>query len=94
MTTPGTLDSVTTLLDQEVYTELEAARLLRVAPSTLRYWLRGGTVRDITYMPILRPEPTEDRAVLWAVHRSRLAGGVPEEERADARAAPVHRAAA
>jgi hypothetical protein len=33
------------VLDQEMYTEAEAARLLRVPQSTLNYWLEGGTRR-------------------------------------------------
>lgn len=55
-----------TVLDQEVYTEPEAARLLGLAPSTLRYWLQGGERRGVSYMPILRPEPTSSRYVTWA----------------------------
>lgn len=55
-----------TVLDLEVYTEAEAARLLGVAPSTLHYWLQGGERRDVTYMPILRPEPVERRYLTWA----------------------------
>jgi uncharacterized protein (DUF433 family) len=53
-------------LDQEVYTELEASRLLGVAPSTLKYWLRGGNQGGVQHMPILRPEPTDTRNVTWA----------------------------
>ena len=34
------------VLDREMYSEVEAARLLRVAPSTLHYWLEGGERRD------------------------------------------------
>lgn len=55
-----------TVLDQEVYTEPEAARLLGLAPSTLHYWLQGGTRRQVTYMPIIRPEPSDRRYVTWA----------------------------
>lgn len=55
-----------TVLDQEVYSEPEAARLLGLAPSTLRYWLQGGVRRDVTYMPIIRPEPVDSRYVTWA----------------------------
>jgi hypothetical protein len=30
-----------TILEREMYTEAAAARLLRVAPSTLHWWLEG-----------------------------------------------------
>lgn len=55
-----------TVLDQEVYTEPAAARLLGLAPSTLKYWLQGGTQRGVTYMPIIRPEPGGSKFVTWA----------------------------
>ena len=45
----------TTVLDREMYTKAEAARLLRVSPSTLHYWLEGGERRNKTYQPIIRP---------------------------------------
>ncbi len=54
------------VLNREMFSESEAARLLRVAPSTLHYWLEGGTSRGRTYRPVLRPEPTGSRAVTWA----------------------------
>src|SRR5690242_19653996 len=54
------------LLDREMYAEAEAARLLRVAQSTLHYWLEGGTQRGKTYRPIIRPEATGQRSVTWA----------------------------
>lgn len=57
---------MTTVLDQEVYSAPEAARLLGLAPSTLKYWLQGGVRRDVTYAPIIRPEPTDSRFVTWA----------------------------
>jgi uncharacterized protein (DUF433 family) len=50
-----------------MYSEAEAARLLRVPQSTLNYWLEGGKRRSKTYQPIIRPEPTGSRAPLtWA----------------------------
>jgi uncharacterized protein (DUF433 family) len=55
------------VLDREMYSEAEAARLLRVPPSTLHYWLEGGVRRGRTYKPVLRPEPLGNRpAVTWA----------------------------
>jgi hypothetical protein len=52
-----------TILDREVYSETAAARLLRVAPSTPHWWLE---VRPPEYRPVIRPEPTNSRAVTWA----------------------------
>jgi uncharacterized protein (DUF433 family) len=43
-----------TVLDQEMYTEAEAARLLAVPPTTLHYWLEGGERRGKLYEPIIR----------------------------------------
>lgn len=54
------------VLEREMYTEAEAARLLRVAQSTLHYWLEGGVRRGRTYKPILRAEPRGSRSVTWA----------------------------
>lgn len=55
------------VLDREMFSEAEAARLLRVAQSTLNYWLEGGVRRNKTYKPILRVEPQGDRSsVTWA----------------------------
>ena len=51
------------ILDREMYTEGAAARLLRVAPSTLHWWLEG---RLPHYRPVIRPEPTGSRTVTWA----------------------------
>jgi uncharacterized protein (DUF433 family) len=62
------LGSVTvTVLDQEMYSEAEAARLLRVPSSTLNYWLEGGTRRGKTYQPIVREQPRGGHPpVTWA----------------------------
>jgi uncharacterized protein (DUF433 family) len=57
---------MTTILDREMYTEAGAARLLRVAPATLHYWLEGGTRRNKTYQPVIREEATGSRTVTWA----------------------------
>ena len=56
-------DRVATILDREMYSEIAAARLLRVAPSTLHWWLEG---RPPKYRPVIRPEPTKSRTVTWA----------------------------
>jgi len=55
--------SAVEVLDREMYSEAEAARLLR---GTLHYWLEGGTQRGRTYQPIVRVEPTGARSVTWA----------------------------
>ena len=57
---------VVSVLDREMYTEAEAARLLRVPQATLHYWLDGGVYRKKPYRPILRLEPRGDRVVTWA----------------------------
>jgi uncharacterized protein (DUF433 family)/DNA-binding transcriptional MerR regulator len=54
------------VLEREMFSEAEAARLLGVAQSTLHYWLEGGEQRGKTYRPIIRSEPTGSRAVTWA----------------------------
>lgn len=59
------LMSEVALLNREMYTEAEAARLLDVAPSTLHWWLEGGTRNGRTYPPVLRPEPTGGKVVTW-----------------------------
>jgi uncharacterized protein (DUF433 family) len=55
-----------TVLEREIFSEAEAARYLRVAQSTLHYWLEGGTRRGKTYPPVIRSEPRGARAVTWA----------------------------
>jgi len=52
-----------TILEREMYTEAAAARLLRIAPSTLHWWLEG---RPPRYRPVIRVEPTGSRNVTWA----------------------------
>ena len=52
-----------TLLEREMYAEAAAAHLLRVAPSTLHWWLEG---RPPRYRPVIRPESTNSRVVTWA----------------------------
>ena len=51
------------ILEREMYTEAAAARLLRVAPSTLHWWLEG---RPPRYRPVIRPERSDSRVVTWA----------------------------
>jgi uncharacterized protein (DUF433 family) len=55
------------VLEREMYTEAEAARLLRVPQRTLNYWLEGGEYRSRTYKPVIRIEPRGGHAaVTWA----------------------------
>ena len=50
-----------TILDREMYSETAAARLLRVAPSTLHWWLDGPPAAS--YRPVIRAEPTSSRTL-------------------------------
>lgn len=54
------------VLEREMYSEAEAARLLRVPQSTLHYWLEGGTRRGKEYRPVLRESAKGARVVTWA----------------------------
>lgn len=54
------------VLEREMYTEAEAARLLRVSQSTLHYWLDGGEQRGKTHKPVIRLQATGKRSVTWA----------------------------
>lgn len=49
-----------------MFSEVEAARLLRVPQSTLHWWLDGGVYRGKQYKPVIRVEPTGQRFVTWA----------------------------
>lgn len=53
--------TVVELLERPLYDEATAARLLKLSPSTLHWWLEG---RE-QYRPVLRPEPTGVRALTW-----------------------------
>ena len=55
------------VLEREMFTEAEAARLLRVPQNTLNYWLEGGNYRGRQYRPVIREQPRGSRAaVTWA----------------------------
>ena len=60
------MDVTTTILDREMYSEAEAARILTVPKTTLHWWLEGGERRRKVYPPVLRPEPTGSTSVTWA----------------------------
>jgi uncharacterized protein (DUF433 family) len=53
------------LLARPTYSLSEAARLLRISPSRLRWWLEGATRGSKQYLPVLRSEPTGDSRVSW-----------------------------
>jgi uncharacterized protein (DUF433 family) len=54
------------VLNREIFSEQEAARLLGLPPSTLHYWLEGKSSGKKTYAPVIRIEPTGSRWVTWA----------------------------
>lgn len=65
-TPPSERHTHTAVLDREVYSEGEAARLLQVPQGTLHYWLEGGDRRGVVYQPVIRTEPKGPRAnVTW-----------------------------
>lgn len=51
--------------DEPIYPIGEAARLLRVRPSTLRYWLEGMSRKGHVYQPVIRREATGSGEVTW-----------------------------
>jgi uncharacterized protein (DUF433 family) len=54
-----------TVLERELYPTREAARLLRVPESTLRWWLEGRSVRGKQYPPVPREQATGSGLVTW-----------------------------
>lgn len=62
-----TLRMSVSVLDREMFTEAEAARLLKVPQNTLNYWLEGGQYRSRQYKPVIREHARGGRApVTWA----------------------------
>jgi uncharacterized protein (DUF433 family) len=57
---------MTDLLERQLYTVGEAARLLMLPSSTLRRWLEGFTLLGRSYDPVIRPAPTGSDIVTWA----------------------------
>jgi uncharacterized protein (DUF433 family) len=55
-----------TILDRELFSEAEAARLLVIPQGTLHYWLEGGVRKGRRYRPVLRVEPRGTRTLTWA----------------------------
>jgi uncharacterized protein (DUF433 family) len=54
------------VLEREMYSEAEAARLLRVPRPTLHYWLEGKVYGGREHPPVIRPEPTGKKTATWA----------------------------
>lgn len=53
------------VLHRLMFSEVEAAHLLRVPQSTLHWWLDGATISGRRYPPVIRVEPTGSREVTW-----------------------------
>lgn len=56
---------MSSLLVRPTYSLSETARLLRISPATLRWWLDGDSRGSKRYPPVLRHEPTGDPRVSW-----------------------------
>jgi uncharacterized protein (DUF433 family) len=54
-----------TVLDREIYSMGEAARLLAVRPARLRGWVDGYTRGRVHYEPVIRPERTGHEMITW-----------------------------
>jgi uncharacterized protein (DUF433 family) len=52
-------------LHRPLYSYAEAARLLDLPTTTLRWWLEGARRGDVDYPPVIRPERTGGDAVTW-----------------------------
>lgn len=53
------------ILDRRIMTVREAARQLRIPPTTLVHWLEGGQRQGAWYPPVLREEPTGSSDITW-----------------------------
>ena len=54
------------VLDRQLYSTADAARLLGVPASTLSWWLDGAERQGRRYPPVLRVEPRPGSLVTWA----------------------------
>jgi uncharacterized protein (DUF433 family) len=52
-------------LDREMFSEAEAARLLKMSQGTLHWWLEGAKRGSKTYPPVIREQSTGSREVTW-----------------------------
>lgn len=53
------------VLDANVMAAREAAKQLRIPPTTLMHWLEGGERRGNWYQPVLREAPTGSSDITW-----------------------------
>lgn len=53
------------LMDRSLYEIPEAARLINVPASTLRWWLQGKSYRGSVHLPVLREEQNSIAVVTW-----------------------------
>lgn len=60
-----TTSMVVDVVEQQMFGEAAASRLLQVAQGTLHYWLEGGSRGGRTYLPVIRPAATGSREVTW-----------------------------
>jgi uncharacterized protein (DUF433 family) len=60
------LDVTLQILEKEMFSEAEAARLLQVPQATLHWWLEGGERGGREYRPVVRVNPKGTRSVSWA----------------------------
>ncbi len=75
------------ILDRPVYSEADAAEILRVPRSTLHWWLEGRSGGKRSYPPVVRPVPTGESRLTWGefievalLRQYRRDSGVPLEE--------------
>lgn len=54
-----------TVLDRELYSVAEAARLLRVPPRTVKNWLEGNVTRGVQYPPVIRAQTGGSPLMTW-----------------------------
>jgi uncharacterized protein (DUF433 family) len=57
---------MTDLLERQLYTVGEAARLLMISSTKLQRWLEGFTTAGRSYPPVIRPQRTGSDVVTWA----------------------------
>jgi len=75
------------VLNRELYDIQLAARVLKMPPTTLEWWLEGGRRQGRPYPPVIRDTPTGSKVVTWGelvearyllAYRRELRVGLPE----------------
>ena len=80
------------LLNRPVYSEADAADILRVPRSTLHWWLEGRSDNGRAYPPVIRPEPTGAGSLTWGEFvEAALLSSVPTRTAGAARRDPALR---